>query len=349
MRLLVVDDDPVFREELTELLASDGHSVRSAPSVAGAVTALESEEVDVVFTDLKMPRHGGLELLAEVRRRWPQTVTVMVTGFATVETAVEAMKLGAFDYVRKPFRIEQVQRILELAREETRFQGGGATPPPVDVIVRRWVERDELPVLRITRRAVRPRPGVELVRVEEGQSVAARDAVEAFLGTHERAGLLVESVDRLFGDGRRKDLLEFVESLRRRMEGHGPVVVTYDPARTPESTAQDLRATLVGLRTRATLEALSNPIRRAVLRRCGAGPITFMQAMTSAGLEDESPKLSFHLNRLMEEGLVDHSGEEYRITPWGRQSLALLASWDAVASIEVAMAPANAAIAEPTT
>lgn len=342
MRLLVVDDDPVFREELTELLQDDGHQVRAAPSVATGVAALEEEEVDVVFTDLKMPRHGGLELLAEVRRRWPATLTVMVTGFATVETAVEAMKLGAFDYLRKPFRIEQVHRILELAREEEKFQGNGAAPGAVDAIVRRWIDREGLAVLQLTARPVRSRPGLEVLRIEEGSSSKAKDAIEAFLGGHEKAGVVMESIDRLFEGSRRSDLLEFVGALRGRMDGRGPLVVTYDPLRTSEATAQDLRAALVGFRTRAILEVLSNPIRRAVLRRSGTGRITFTQAMEAAGIDD-SPKLSFHLRRMVDEGLLGHSGEEYRITPKGEESLQLLAAWDAIASAD---RTANAAIAQ---
>ncbi|MCI4322394.1 MAG: response regulator [Thermoplasmata archaeon] len=341
MRLLVVDDDPVFREELAELLESDGHQVRSEPSVPAALAALESEEVDLVFTDLKMPRHGGLELLKEVRKRWPDTLTVMVTGFATVETAVEAMKLGAFDYLRKPFRIEQVHRILELAREEEKFQGGGSAPGALDALVRRWIDRNGLAVLQLTHRKISPRPGLEVVAPASGAS-GARDAIEAFLGEHERAGVVLESVDQLFDDGRRSDLLEFVDALRMRLEGRGPFVVTYDPSRTPESTAQDLRATLVGLRTRTVLEVLSNPIRRSVLRRSGAGRITFMQAMEAAGIDD-SPKLSFHLRRLVDGGLLGHVDQEYRITPRGEESLKLLARMDAIASGDDA---ANAAIAQ---
>jgi ActR/RegA family two-component response regulator len=342
MRLLVVDDDAEFREELTELLQADGHSVRAAASVATAVGALEAEEVDLVFTDLKMPRHGGLELLAEVRRRWPETMTVVVTGFATIETAVEAMKLGAFDYLRKPFRIEQIHRVLELARDEEKFQGGRAGPGAVDTVVRHWIDRDGLAVLQLTSRRLRPRPGLTVVSVGEGGGSVANDAIEAFLGDHAKVGVVVESVDRLLEGARRSDLVEFVGALRVRMAGRGPVVVTYDPTRTPETTAQDLRAALVGVRTRSMLEVLSNPIRRAVLRRSGAGRITFTQAMEAAGIDD-SPKLAFHLHRLMEEGLLGHTGEEYRITPEGEASLRLLAALDSVAS---AGGASNAAIAQ---
>ncbi|MCI4369577.1 MAG: response regulator, partial [Thermoplasmata archaeon] len=106
MRLLIVDDDAVFREELSDILRDDGHEVHSAPSVPKAIEELEREDFDAVFSDLKMPRQSGLVLLRDVRQRWPQTLVVMITGFATVETAVDAMKLGAFDYIRKPFTID---------------------------------------------------------------------------------------------------------------------------------------------------------------------------------------------------------------------------------------------------
>src|ERR1700689_3999893 len=102
MRVLVVDDDAEFREELTGLLQERGHSVANASSAAQGILALERDEFDVMFNDLRMGRHSGLELLTQARERWPRLVVVMLTGNATVESAVRALQLGAFDYLRKP-------------------------------------------------------------------------------------------------------------------------------------------------------------------------------------------------------------------------------------------------------
>jgi FixJ family two-component response regulator/DNA-binding transcriptional ArsR family regulator len=333
VRLLIVDDDSVFREELAELLATDGHDTKAVPSVAAATEALESEEFDLVFTDLKMPRHGGLELLEAVRTRWPRTPAVMITGFATVDSAVEAMKLGAFDYIRKPFRIEQIQSVLRLALEESKFEAVESSPKALDALLHRWTEREGLAVLLVTPRGVRSRDRLVVVSSESLDPSHLLDAVDDFLGRHDRAALLVEGIDRIFEGARRSDLLEFVGKLKERTASHGPLVVTYDPARTTTADAQDLRTALVGLRTRSTLEALSNPIRRAVLRRSYEGPVTFSQALEAAQLDD-SPKLSFHLRRLVEEGLIRHQGEEYRITPRGEESLKLLAAWDALVATD---------------
>ena len=331
MRLLIVDDDAVFRQELGDLLQEEGNEVQTAPNVPKAVELLEGQDFDVVFTDLKMPRQSGMELLRDVRSRWPRTLVVMITGFATVDTAVEAMKIGAFDYVRKPFRLDQVHEVLELAHQEFQFQGN-SDGPNVDSVVRAWLSRGPMEVLQVSDRPVRPVKGVTVVPLEPAEPSTIRDVVEAFMGPRPRAGLVLEGAERLFQGHRRQDVLEFVGRLRQRMEGKGPFLVTFDPKRLSADDARDLRGAVVEPATRATLEALSSPLRRAVLRRAAAGPCSFTEAMRAAGLDD-SPKLSFHLRKLVEDGLLAHQGDEYRITARGEESIRLLGELDAGAGI----------------
>ena len=329
MRLLVVDDDPVFRQELSDLMDQDGHQVVVMPSVPKAIESLESDEFDLVFTDLKMPRHSGLELLREVRARWPQTLVVMITGFATVETAVEAMKFGAFDYIRKPFQIAHVQKVLQLAEQEIKFQGRGGAPANLEALLKRWNE-DGLSVLLIAPQSVRlPAHVTYLPLPAEPHQV--RDAIESFLPGQPRPGVVLDGIDRLFDGSSGSEFVRFVRSLQERLGGVAPLVVTYDPEKLSAGESGELQAVLAAPVTRSTLEALSNPIRRAVLQRAGQGPISFTQALEAAGLDD-SPKLAFHMRRLVDEGLLGHSGEEYRISTRGQESLKLLARWDELAA-----------------
>jgi len=335
VRLLIVDDDEVFRQELGDLLQEEGHQVQTAPNVPKAVELLEHQDFDVVFTDLKMPRQSGMELLKEIHSRWPATLVVMITGYATVDSAVEAMKVGAFDYIRKPFQLEQVHQVLEMARQEFEFQGNRDDGGDVDAIVRGWLERANLEVLQITPRPVRPAKGLTPLAINPGDPSVMRDAVEAFVVPRARAGLVLEGADRFFENHRRQDVLEFIATLRQRMQGKGPFLVTFDPKRVSGPDAADLRAAVVEPTTRATLEALSNPLRRAVLRRAATGPCSFTEAMRAAGLDD-SPKLSFHLRKLVEDGLLAHHGEEYRITARGEESIRLLGELDAASAIGLA-------------
>lgn len=341
MRLLLVDDDATIREELGERLRDDGHSVWGAPSVAKAIELLEREPVDLVLTDLKMPRRGGMELVGEVRRRWPYVLVVVVTGYATIETAVEAMKLGAFDYVRKPFRYEQVHSMLELARQELQFHGAGDRPTDVERTLESWTTAGDRDVLWFTERSVPPRPRVTRVETGLDQPAEIQAHLASFLASSSRPAVLLEGFDRVFRAHRRVDVLEFVDRLKHELDGLGPLVITFDPRAISASDAAEVRARLASESTRMTLEAISNPVRRSILRRASQGPCTFSEAMAAAGIE-ESPKLSFHLHRLEDDLLLAHAGNDYRITPRGREAIRILVEMDAFADPS---AVANRAIA----
>jgi ActR/RegA family two-component response regulator/DNA-binding HxlR family transcriptional regulator len=344
VRLLIVDDDAVFREELGDLLKDEGHEVSLAPSVPKALELLDQQDLDIVFTDLKMPRQSGMELLKEVRQRWPRVLVVMITGFATVETAVEAMKVGAFDYIRKPFQINHVHKVLDLARQEFQFRGEGEKVSNIETHARDWASKDGRDVLWFTTRPVRSRDHIQVQTPDYDNPFRMREFVEEFLTHHGRAALVLEGADQLFAKHRRQEILEFMSALRDRLQGIGPLLVTFDPKHLSDSDALDLRAAVVAPNTRATLEALSNPIRRSVLRRTAEGPCTFTEAMRAAGMDD-SPKLSFHLRKLIEDGLLGHQGEEYRITSRGRDAIRLLTEMDAIAASGI---HGNAVLASPS-
>ena len=126
MRVLVVDDDSEFREELIGLLGQRGHAATAVASASHAIDALEEGEFDVMFTDLRMGRESGMELLGQARAKWPRLLVVMLTGKATIETAIKALQLGAFDYLRKPVKPDQVQRVLDLVDQQLALTRAGA-------------------------------------------------------------------------------------------------------------------------------------------------------------------------------------------------------------------------------
>ena len=120
-RVLVVDDEKVIREILADFLSLEGFEVRTADDGQSALKELEGNAYDLVISDLKMPGMGGLELLNELNRTHPGIVTIIMTGFGTVETAIDAMRHGAYDYVMKPFRIEEVVHIIQRGLEKKRL------------------------------------------------------------------------------------------------------------------------------------------------------------------------------------------------------------------------------------
>ena len=105
-RILVVDDEKDFRDFITETLSETGLEVNQAASGAEALEFLTKTQVTAVLADLVMPEMTGLELLKAIRKRWPLIKVVILTGYGTVQNAVEAMKLGAFSFVLKPLDVD---------------------------------------------------------------------------------------------------------------------------------------------------------------------------------------------------------------------------------------------------
>ena len=123
LRILVVDDEEVIRELMREVLEEDGNYVQTARDGAHALEVLGEEEFDVIFSDLMMPNVGGLELMKRAKERNPDIVVVIMTGYATLEAAVDALKSGAADFMTKPIQdIHHVSLILKKAVRIQRMQ-----------------------------------------------------------------------------------------------------------------------------------------------------------------------------------------------------------------------------------
>jgi len=112
VRVLVIDDEPIIRDVLQEILAREGYAIVSVPDAESGLAALDREEYDLIILDLMLPGLGGFETLKEIKRRDPDSVVVMITAYGSVETAVQAMRMGAHDYLTKPFKNEDVLRTL---------------------------------------------------------------------------------------------------------------------------------------------------------------------------------------------------------------------------------------------
>src|SRR5579862_8139113 len=112
LNLLVVDDERAIREACREVAQSLGFNTSVADSAEHAYRLLDPQGIDVVLLDLKLPGTGGLEALRQIKARRPDAVVVVVTGYATVQSAVQAMKNGAYDFVTKPFSMDELRLLL---------------------------------------------------------------------------------------------------------------------------------------------------------------------------------------------------------------------------------------------
>ena len=142
MRVLVIDDEQVVLDSVRKVLEPDGFEVRAANESTKGLELALSEEFDLVITDIRMPVIGGMRILRDIKRAKPGVPVMIFTGYATVQSAVQAMKLGASDYVEKPFTpdmlVTAVKKVLDASAK--------AVADPQDL-----VHRDEL--VRVLERA----------------------------------------------------------------------------------------------------------------------------------------------------------------------------------------------------
>lgn len=120
--ILIVDDEEFLRAQLERILGEEGYAVRGVESGRQALEAVDREGVDLVLLDLNLPDLHGIEVLRELRSRDPDLLVIVVTGYGSVESAVESLKLGAYDYIKKPFKADAIKLIVRLALETQRLR-----------------------------------------------------------------------------------------------------------------------------------------------------------------------------------------------------------------------------------
>src|SRR5215510_5166055 len=123
MRLLIIDDEENIRRTTAVVLDAMGHEVVGVESAAAAIKQLESDHFDIAFLDLKLNGESGLDLLPELLKLNPRLDVVVFTAYASIESAVEAMRRGAVDYIPKPFTPEQIRQVLGKIIKSRKLQG----------------------------------------------------------------------------------------------------------------------------------------------------------------------------------------------------------------------------------
>lgn len=121
-KILIVDDDQELRSALAEILQEAGYLTDEASSGGESLNKIRSADFDIMVLDMMMPGMDGMEVLSEVKKARPKMKVIMMTAFATVNNAVDAVKKGASDYLCKPFKIEEILAVIRRVTEEARFE-----------------------------------------------------------------------------------------------------------------------------------------------------------------------------------------------------------------------------------
>ena len=120
LRIMVLDDESIVCKRLKPALEKQGYDVDTFTESAEALEQIQSTNYDIIITDLKMKGIDGMQLLMEAKQRLPRTEVIVITGFATMETAKESFKQGVFDFIAKPFKLREIQSVVSQAEAKIR-------------------------------------------------------------------------------------------------------------------------------------------------------------------------------------------------------------------------------------
>lgn len=123
LKVLVLDDEPIVCNRLQPTLEKLGYEVKTFTQSLEAMHQVQQRDFDIVITDLKMKGIDGMQFLKEVKKRSPKTEVIVITGFATLETAKESFKEGVFDFIAKPFKLSEIQEVVNKAAAKIRGTG----------------------------------------------------------------------------------------------------------------------------------------------------------------------------------------------------------------------------------
>ncbi len=174
--ILIVDDEAFLRDQLERILGEEGYRVHGVETGAGALELAGREPVDLVLLDLNLPDVHGIEVLRELKARDPELLIIVITGYGSVESAVQSLKLGAYDYVKKPFKADAIKLIVRLALETQRLRRrvralGERAEPPEPVVAESEAMR------RVLRQAARVAGHPDTTVLITGESGTGKEVV----------------------------------------------------------------------------------------------------------------------------------------------------------------------------
>lgn len=356
MKAMVVDDNRTIVDAIKTLLQTEGHEATGVYSGEECLNNLKKEEMDLILLDIRMPGMDGIETLKNIKRIKPDAYVVMLTAFATVDTAVEAMKEGAFDYVRKPFATEDMRDILMdviediklkknhkiiglMEREEkdcfdvfksmftNNVKGMCITNEKPEIIAERYNLKDVSYVWVTEKNYIEePRGREERERVTPKEIERLKTAIDGFITENENTVILISSMDYLISKNILADIKNFVGYLgKKAYDRNTSIILSASPESGKIQGLAEIENLIAELHIRHIAESISSPLRRNIILTLDANRECIFTRIAKEVRMKESPKLSFHLRKLKSHGIVGQNEEKkYFLTESGMEAARIL-------------------------
>ncbi len=350
-KIIVVDDDQSIIDAVkTALETRKEYEVFSASSGEEALEIFRKHDIDIGFLDIKMPGMNGIELLKKVKEESPQTHIIMMTAYATVDSAVEAMREGAEDYIRKPFEIGDIKSTVLSAIEDIEFEEKSesyTSPPELDwkspsIAFKNWVEKGREGLIISSERPeiLQEEPELDkkinlLLLTEVGDQETQidpenleklGDSIIDFASSREKSVILLDDLDYLLEKNSLDEIKELIDNLENKLSPLDSILIfSGPPENMDEEELRELEYQISDMSASAISNALSNQLRRKIISQLSEEDgISFTTLARKSGIDD-SPKMSFHLKKLESGGIIEKDEERrYYLTEMGKNAAGIL-------------------------
>ncbi|MFW9997637.1 MAG: response regulator, partial [Candidatus Odinarchaeota archaeon] len=331
MKILVVDDDPLFLDKMQKNLVIDDHSVNTVLSGEEALKEMNNNQYDLVLTDLKMEGLSGIDLIKSMRKNEIDSMTVVITGYGTIESAVEAMKVGAYDYILKPFKFKLLRsKLLDVENELKLRERMNASESGSDQGVAVFSEFDlnefETPFLVISSgnpdRLIQKHQLYDVTRIsisygQEKESIKPTklyqlmERIEEFIERYKKGTIIFYGLEQLLISQRWDNIKLFINYLRDNVISNDFTLLfliaeekNADGYLSYELLLHDALSLLSIQAFQTIIEVISHPVRRKIIILLkDAGKINFNKIAEELDIKNTA-NLAFHLKKLAKESVI---------------------------------------------
>ncbi|HEC87968.1 MAG TPA: response regulator [Thermoplasmata archaeon] len=321
-KILFVDDDESILDAAKTALEVYGYEVETARSGFECLEKLDG--IDLVFLDIKMPKMSGIDTLKEIKKRKPSLPVIMITAYATVDTAIEAMKLGASDYIRKPFNMEELEKSILASIEDIKFR------KIEDVYTEDCFERFKKMIknkkgICITREitSVKDDENVFIIPLEKDLKPRNVKDIEKEIADNieKDCVILLTNIEYLLKGNTVEEIRNFLENLNKKsMLNNCKLILSANLKNIEEKDRNILKDLIADIHLGILSDSISNYIRRKIISFLSDGKkYSFTRIAQEMKIED-NPKLSFHLKKLKDDGVLEQDEEKrYYLSKMGKE------------------------------
>jgi CheY-like chemotaxis protein/archaellum biogenesis ATPase FlaH len=349
MKILVVDDDNVTRRLFSDLLKNEGHNITIVESGYKAIEQFENSIFDLAIVDLKMPGIDGIEVLKELKAINPNTYVVIVTAYGTVDTAVEALKFGACDFIEKPFKLRKIQEIItdlaaqkqmsgdkssiisrsmdcisktgncyELFQSSVEANNGLCISTQNINFLKEEYNLKNMPIIKLTANKIKDERGKKTIK-------RIKNEIINFIPSHPKSIILIDGFEfftKYFSWNIIKDFL--LEIYNELLKNNSKLLIYVNSNELEPKDIENLKKIICDVTVNIGLNCSSNTIEIDILEYLSTqGGATFNSIFKNLHIK-QSSKLSFHLQKLSNEEIISKDNKRYFISPKGEVILRTL-------------------------